>query len=250
MKKCIRCNIVFHLDERTRCLYCDALLHTVSRDDTGFGEKGEQNTARIFDFQRPVIEQLVDSRKGVEEPNQILNTQFMMGNYFRNRTFNFMYSFCRNEFKIGKKFRRPLVQPLHIASVLMLPWVVWDLIDSVLMRIFYTGYDEKCGWKYFKLGAAQEIDPERREYNKEYSALLENILTGKILFSEERFRQDAEFKKFEGKRSAYYDLCSKNTSFMKVVDLMVVWFSIAFLLFLIVSITLPYVWRLVSQLEI
>jgi len=249
MKKCIRCNIVFHLDERRRCLYCDALLHTVSRDDTGFGDKEEQDFSGIFNFQRPVIEQLADRNKG-EDPNQILNTQFMMGNYFRNRTFNFMYSFCRNEFKMGKKFKRRLVQPLHIASVLMMPWVIWNLIDSVLMRIFYIGYDEKCGWKYFKIGGAEQIDPVRREYNQEYSALLDNILTGKILFSEQRFKEVADLKRAEGKPSAYYDLCSKSTSFMKAVDLIVVWSSVAFLLSLIVSLTLPFIWHLVSRLEI
>ena len=57
MKKCNRCKIVFHTDERQRCLYCDSSLLTVGRDDTiGFRDDKDFDLNLLRRFKRNVPE--------------------------------------------------------------------------------------------------------------------------------------------------------------------------------------------------
>ena len=99
MKKCNRCKIVFHNDERSKCLYCDTTLLTVDRDDTlGFRDDKDFDPNLIGD----------DIKRGVTvlkevlsewEMGEYLRAQYVVGTYFKVRTFKFMYDFSRNHFK-------------------------------------------------------------------------------------------------------------------------------------------------------
>ena len=147
MKRCSRCKIVFHLHDRTRCLYCEALLLEVSPEDIAQG----QSPANIGGTQpvQPILQHILKSY----DAQNLAHIQLIMGNYFRARTFHTMYSFCRNEFKMGKTFKRFWIQPLNVTSFLMIPWVIYNFLDSLLIRTMYDGFCPKCGWKYKKGGS-------------------------------------------------------------------------------------------------
>ena len=68
MKKCTRCKIVFHSDERARCLYCDTTLLTVDRDDTlGFRDDKDFDPNLIGD----------DIKRGVSVLKDVSQSQLM-----------------------------------------------------------------------------------------------------------------------------------------------------------------------------
>ena len=229
-KRCEKCKITFHNEERSRCLYCDAILMSVSQDkDVNPLEVTGEDLGSL-------IELVVSNRAQFGH----LGMQYVIGNYFKTRSFRFMYYFSRNEYRIGPKFKRFWVQPLNIGSILTLPWIVIDFLDSVFMRVFYRGHCPVCNWKYPSLTAEEApLPPEKREYNIEYTRLVEDILSGKITTTEDTFRKLAMDKLKEGKRSAYFDLCSRKNKQDVVLDIATVWVSIMFITYVLVVVLLP-----------
>ena len=240
MKKCTRCKIVFHSDERARCLYCDTQLLTVERDDTlGFRDDKDFDPNLIGD----------DIKRGVTVLKEILNewemgeylrAQYVVGTYFKVRTFKFLYSFSRNHFKMGRDYKRTLIQPLNITSFLVLPWVVIDLLDSLYIRLTYNAYCAKCGWKFRQVHATQVHDPEECTYNQEYSRIVNEILSGNVHKSEGLLKEEAYRKFRAGKRSAYKDLCSRRSGMGWFMDVMCIWCSILALMILGVVASMPF----------
>lgn len=239
MKKCNRCRVVFHDEERQRCLYCDTSLLTVNRDDTvGFRD------AKDFD---PNLMGGIAASSTVQELmrdwqiNEFLRTQYMIGSYFKVRTFKFLYSFSRNQFRMGKDYKRVLAQPLNITSFLTIPWVIIDVVDSFFIRLSYNAYCHKCGWKFRQVHATQEHDATECEYNQEFSRIVDDIVSGNITKTEGRIKQDAYKKVLAGKRSAYKDLCARRSGTWWFIDVLCVWFSILIVLVIVVATTLPIV---------
>ena len=225
MKKCIRCDVVFYLNERARCLYCDTLLVATETDDPAQLRKGFYNEERL-EGEHPFVRWLLKDR-GMERHGRM---QFMIGSYFRVRTLKFMYSFSRNELKVNKDFKRFLVQPLSMMSFLTIPWVIWNVLDSVMIRFFYNTHCDRCNWKFKKYVSGQKHDREECDYNLEYSSLIEDILNGRILQTAPRFKRQAYRKVTSGKRSAYHDLFHSKKKSDELMDVLCIWFSLLLLL--------------------
>ena len=155
MKKCVKCDIIFYLDPRQYCLYCDSLLQNIGR------EVSASLAAKM-------------SRDKTLDPHQ--RTQYIVGSYFKVRSLAFIYWFNRSQMRFGKEFERVLVQPLDYTSILKLPWVIVDLIDSLFFPFVYSNYCEKCNWKYFRKSKdGKSHAPDECAYNQEYSTLIDEI---------------------------------------------------------------------------
>jgi hypothetical protein len=233
MKKCTRCNIVFHMDERSRCLYCDSLLQRTDHEDTG--STAQQYYIGRFFLAENLIKKLLDSNQ-VQDHNRV---QFLVGSYFKSRTFRFNYLLSRNEYKMGKEYARVLIQPLGAYSLLMIPWVIWDVIDTFFFRLLYNSYCPRCKCKFVRYTGQSEHDPKACEYNKEFSTVLMDIVTGTITMSESRLKWLAGQKLREGKRSAYNDLCSRKNTWSAFADVFCIWLSVCLLVYIVVMIFFP-----------
>ena len=239
MKKCSRCKVVFHNEERQRCLYCDAFLNDVDEDDTDEDILQHQPVGNI-------IEKVLKEKRALSHESM----QYLIGCYFHTRTFNFLYSFSRNEFKMGKDYRRPLVQPLSISSVLTLPWIVVILVDSLIFRIFYSSYCPECQWKYSLILSGGAHKREDCEYHKEYMNLIKEILSGRILKTEKALWDAASEKVKAGQRSAYYDLCLRENKYEGALDVACIWFSCGLLMYVIVVFKFPIMLKGVLLLQL
>ena len=243
MRECPRCQITFHLDDRTTCLYCDTLLTSVDEDRTDLDK--EVDTGFLGTAAQPVIQKVVEAH-GIKSYSRL---QFIVSSYFRTRTIHFMYAFSRNDFLMGPRFKRALIQPFHSTSLLMLPWLMTSIIDSFYCRFIYTKYCSKCGWKFFKLQKG-EHHHEECEYNREYKEVVDAILDGSMMREEARFKRLGLMKRNAGRRSAYWDLCEKKAFFSAVLDLTCIWFSICLWILLIIAIFFPWIIQGVYQIEI
>ena len=232
MKKCIKCKITFHFDDRVRCLYCNALLMQAERDDTLDVEDILAKDG--FDSEKFILKQIIRDRK----LNAYGRKEFIVGSYFRTRKFHFLYFFSRHEFMIGRKFKRLLVQPLDMSWFLKLPWIAVDLVDTLFIRLFYNSYCEKCNWKFPGFGSKHH-DKVSCEYSKEYSFVIEDILSGKIVKNEKEYADNAKIKIAAKKKSAYHDLCKEQYAFSGVIDFFCVWISVCIFIFIIVKFISP-----------
>lgn len=223
MKKCPKCQIVYHTEFRTTCLYCDCGLVSVDVYDglRAIGE-GESEYERSIDRGAIGFEYL----------------QYLLGSYFRIRSMPFYYMFSRQEYKKGEKYRRLLVQPLNYTAAIKIPWIFVNLIDTIFFRIFYHEYCPDCGYKYFRV-AGEGHDPDECAYNKEYTAIVEAIRNGGIVKDEMKFRRESQEKIKQGKRSAYKDLCSRKTKFEFFLDVATITFSIGIIHYAIARSIMP-----------
>ncbi len=243
MKECPRCKITFHLEDRGRCLYCDGLLHTVEEDKTDLNKNVDGGFGALSS--QPVIQQMIEEH-GVEAYTR---HQFIVASYFRTRTLHFMYAFSRNEFKMGAVFSRKFIQPFRITSLLMLPWLFLNIIDSLFFRISYTKYCPKCGWKFYRTERTGEHNHEECEYNREYKQVVESILAGLILKEESTFRRLGIMRRTAGRRSAYWDLCQGTNFFSSVLDVTTIWFSVCLWIIVVVAALFPWFIQLIYSLE-
>jgi len=248
MKKCLKCDLVFQLEERTRCLYCNTLLVPLDpeeepEEDQLFEEDtGGQALAR----KKAIITQMIRDRR-VKGHGRM---QYVVGSYFRTRTFHFMYCFSRNEFLMGQGFSRQLIQPLNTSHFFIIPWVFIDFIDSLLLRLIYSGYCSRCGWKYSPLTNGSSHNPHKCDYCREYSLVIEDILSGRITQSERIFRKQSFEALAAGERSAYHDLCSQNKLISMISDVFCIWFSVTLMLSFIVLALWPLISLMVRSLEL
>ena len=236
MKKCLRCKMVFNHEERARCLYCDSILMSVDQDEAQ--ELLQEKTAGGI-----ATSQLAKDR----DMSRHENMRYLVGSYFRVRTFHFLYCFSRNEFKMGKEYKRFWVQPFDITSILALPWVAVNVVDSLFFRGIHNGYCADCNWKY--LGGHLRHDPVECEYNQEYTSLVKEVFNGHIAQTEDTFQQQALEKIHQGKRSAYFDLCSRKSKYEGVLDVACIWFSCGILVYLLVLILLPLGLKIIYALS-
>lgn len=217
MRKCRRCDIVFHSDKRLNCLYCDSRLMDVD---------AEAVVVQKFD-------EATDQQPDKKEKKAVLHErmQYLVGSYFRTKTLSFLYDFSRNELKRGEKFRRFLVQPLNFTFIIKLPWLFADIIDSLFFRFLYAGYCPECGWKFKKTSQKSKHSPDECEYNREYAKVLAEILNGGIVRSERDFEEVAHKLAEGGKSSAYHDLCTAKRPYGPTMDIITILVSVAAILY-------------------
>ena len=226
MRKCLRCQIVFHSDKRLYCLYCNGRLLEADVNEI---MKAPAAVSQKEKF-------LLSSK--VETPE---HTQYLMGTYFRKKSFPFTYSLNRNQFKMGSQFAQLLVQPVDFSFFIRIPWIVINLLDSFFLRIVYSGFCQDCGWKCRKMSSQIDHSKEECEYNREYSAILQDILSGKIIRNELSYESEATQKIRAGKKSAYYKLCERTNSFVTFVDLITIFISIAIFIYIVVGLAGPLI---------
>jgi hypothetical protein len=239
MKKCLKCEIVFKDEDRKKCLYCNALLASGSEDELANLREGKNVENNVL-VGKSVVETILQGHKS----GALDRDQYLLGSYFRTRTLTFMYMFCRNEFKIGKKYKRLLIQPVNMSSLLTLPWVIVNLLDSLFFRILYNGFCERCGWKYKKGYSMHEHKKDGCEYNKEYQSIFSDIMTGQIVNREKEYKQEAIEKVFAGKKSAYYNLCTSKHFMSGIIDVTCIWFSMILILVGIICASYPIIYLL------
>jgi len=240
MKKCTRCKIVFHNDERERCLYCDTNLLTVERDDTlGFRDDKDFDPNLVGGNVKREVSVLKDVLNEWEM-GEYLRAQYVVGTYFKVRTFKFLYSFSRNHYLMGRDYKRTLIQPLNITSFLVVPWVIINMLDSLFIRLTYNAYCSTCGWKFRQVHATQLHEAEECTYNKEYSRIVNEILSGNVNKTEGQLKEDAYRKVKTGKRSAYKDLCSRRSATGWIMDVMCIWISILALMVILIAAAMPF----------
>lgn len=213
MRKCTRCNIVFHSMERTRCLYCSSILVS-----TGGGAVLDE---KPFDVFLGVSDFLKAAGHG-----ELDRKQYMVSSYFRSRTLGFMYAFCRNELRMGKTYSRFFIRPLDFSAVLSLPWFFINFLDSCFFRVLYIGFCEKCQYKYQPQGGIIGHEQNECEYCQEYNAIIQDIMTGQIALTEDKYKEQAEEKVKQGLRSAYHDLCSQRKGGDAFFDIFGIWLTI------------------------
>ena len=234
MKKCIRCDIVFYLEERLRCLYCDSILMSVPTQD-----QAVLIDDKPFDVFRGVGDFLKSAGRG-----DLDRKQYILGGYFRSRTFSSMYALCRNDFKMGKEYPRFLIRPMSFIDVLSLPWCLINLVDSVLFRFFYIGFCEKCQCKYRPRLVVVGHEKNECEYYREYTAVVRDIMTGRIAMTEAQHKQQAREKIAKGQRSAYQDLCSQKNGVHAFLDITSIWVTVCLAIYLIARLAAPVILKL------
>ena len=236
MRKCVRCNIIFHSEDRGRCLYCNTMLVLT--------EKGILLDEKPFDVFRGVADFLKSAGRG-----ELDRKQYIVGSYFRSRSFSFTYAFCRNELKMGKAYPRFLIRSLDFSALLSLPWLLVNVIDSILFRSIYVGFCEKCQHKYQPQGDIIGHEKNSCDYCLEYSVIVKDIMTGQIAKTEDQHKRRAQEDLARGQRSAYRDLCSQEKGWDVVFDVLSIWLTICLAVFLLARLLVPSLIKGFDQLQ-
>ena len=240
MRKCHKCQIVFHLDDRVRCLYCDSLLMSANDEQVASFSFG-------IDSPKSLLKDIIRDRKCLDAQGKL----HILGSYFRVRSLPFIYMFSRNELKMDKAFKRFFVQPLNMSFLLtFIPWLIIDMVDSLFFRLIYQGYCKECNWKYKQISQGQIThDPEECAYNKEYSRVIDCLLNGEIAQREEEFVDEANKKFRDGKKSAYHDLCSRKKDYQGAIDVASIWLSGCLIVYIFALLTVPFIMKGVKSLD-
>jgi len=223
MKKCVQCDIEFP-EQRMYCIYCDSPLMDAKKAETV-----------------KFIPQASVSKKAlkIDDPNSLKGMQYLVSRYFRSKSFSFLYAFSRNQFKMGKKFDRILIQPFDFSVFIKIPLVLVNIVDSFILRLIYKGYCEKCEWKCRVLSTDVDHSGEECDYNTEYGIVLEEILSGKIIKDESKLEQLADLKEKHGKRSAYHHLCSRKRDFEIFIDGISILMSVILIFYIFAKLIMP-----------
>lgn len=224
MKKCTYCDLVYNMEERIHCIYCGEPL--VDSEDQATPDVQDK---QFEDYQGiPLITQMVQTRHVHKEGRM----QYVLGSYLKHRTSRFIYLLNRNEFRLGKTYNRFFVQPVNIITWLSVPWMVYNLFDSLRIRETLDGFCEACGWKYKRQWKNAPHNPGECEYCQDYNIVIDDILSGRITMTEKDHVRRAAEKAKAGKKSAYRELCFERKFFPIALDVASAWISV--LLFVVV----------------
>ena len=116
----------------------------------------------------------------------------------------------------------------------MIPWAVINVIDSLFFHLRYRTYCPSCKWKY--AGRSVRHDPRDCAYNREYTLVINAILTGFIARIEPTFQSQAMAEVKRGQRSAYLDLCTHKNKYEKALDIASICFSCGLILYVIMAV--------------
>jgi len=247
MKKCPHCKIVFHHPDRTHCLYCDTILAILSEDDPlddtiAFLSKEDDSVVLLSNDIKPLEHAIRDKDTLGQE-----NIRYLIGNYFKSRTFYYFHVLSRNELKMGKEYKRFFIQPFNFVFLMMIPWAVINVIDSLFFHLKYRTYCPICKWKY----AGQSVRHDAREcaYNREYTLVINAILTGFIARIEPTFQSQAMAEVKRGQPSAYHDLCVRKNRYEKALDVVCLCFSCGLMLYVLMALLVPLITKFFASLS-
>lgn len=238
MKKCIKCQTT-EPDDQIRCRYCNTtLIKSEGKDDS-------------FDFMN-LSKRQSQPEKNVLRTLRIGDHQYMryiVGSYFHKRNFFFLYKLSRNDFKMGRRFRRKFIEPITFGVFLRIPWFFINVVDSLIVRSLYRYFCDVCGWKCSKSSKGKGHDPAECEYNQECYHLIKAILLGRIGAEEEQLREESIKKIKKGKKSAFHDLHSKEKqTFWAITDFACLALSLGILASPLIIFLLPLMPSLIEWL--
>ncbi|OGX07071.1 MAG: hypothetical protein A2Z88_11315 [Omnitrophica WOR_2 bacterium GWA2_47_8] len=239
MKKCRNCKIVFHHPDRVRCLYCETPLVVLEDNDPvddaiAFLSTEDDAPPVLLSTDIRPLEQVIRGRE--PRPKE---ARVVIGNYFKSRTFYFFYGLSRNELKMGQVYKRFFVQPFNLAFFLMIPWAVINVVDSLFFHLRYKMYCPVCKWKY--TGRSATHDPRECAYNREYTLVINAILSGFIARIEPTFHSQAMAEVKRGQRSAYHELCTHKNKFEKSLDIASLCFSCGLITYFTMAVLVPLI---------
>ena len=119
----------------------------------------------------------------------------------------------------------------------MIPWVVINVVDSLFFHLSYRRYCPTCKWKY--AGRHDRHDPKECAYNREYTLVINAILTGFIARIEPTFHAQAMAELKRGQRSAYLELCAHKNRHEKAWDIASICFSCGLIAWAILAVFIP-----------
>ncbi len=233
MRRCYKCLSEYPDDGVVRCIHCDTLLVAVDENELAYFKRDEPEAGNS----------LVNRNRRIGDHGHML---YILGSFFKNRTFVFSYSLSRNDMKLGKGYQRLLVQPLNFSVLFKIPWIFINILDSFLFRFIYEDCCEKCN---YKIRSRKEHSNESCEYNQEYFRIILEVLSGRIGFTEKAIQEKALEKIAAGRRSAYYDLRFRKALFERVMDAVCVVISVGIIFGLIVYLLFPMVKILFMRAE-
>jgi len=232
MKKCPRCETVFS-DQHLVCMYCECQLFDEAALTAINHDEQEYFKEKVFNFD---LEKMTPYMK-----------EFVVANYFLRRSFFFSYQFCRQEMKMGKTFRRFLIQPFNASFLIRWPWLIVNFFDSFYFQLVYGGYCPKCNCKFKKFFESNvEHDMNECAYNQEFAAVVVEIFSGYIFSKEKDFKQRALEKTKIGLKSAYTDLKSRNKEIETLVDILTIGLSLCLYFYLFALFAIPFVGKYVD----
>lgn len=234
--------MTFGLNERTHCLYCDSFLVTSREEDDVEAGGLFENVAG------DVLLKEIIRYEYIAGPDYKYH---VIASYFKTRSLPFVYSICRHEYLMDRKFSRMFVQPIGVGYFIsFIPWIIINFFDSVFVHLAYRRFCPECECKYaLKYGATDKHNSEECEYNKEYAQVIFSILSGHILKNEEEFQKKAAQKIKLGRKSAYHVLCSAKRRYQNTIDVACVWLSCTSLIGLIVWFSYPAAVFVINNLD-
>ncbi len=247
MKKCRYCKVVFHHPGRMRCLYCGTILKVLS-DDEPLGDavaflSQEDDTTVVLSNDTGSLGKVIREKDTLRPED----ARYAIASYFKSRTFYFFYWLSRNELKMGKGYKRFFIHPFNAFFFLMIPWAVINVADSLFFHLRYRRYCPTCKWKY--AGRSAGHAPRECAYNREYTLVINAILTGFIARLEPTFHGQADAEVKRGQRSAYLELCTHNNKHEKALDIASICFSCGLITYVLIA-TVVYCSRNLSRLPI
>jgi len=230
MKYCPNCSKFFR-EQIMTCQSCDGSLNEVDLTHALQLTKKESFRKRITGYDE---NRLHDSYK-----------QYHIRSYLKNRSLFLDFDLFKNRLKHGKRLKRFFIAPVHLTSVLNLPWFIFNIINTNLFHLNFTEFCPKCNCKCIP----GQHDQGTCDYNLEYFNILNDILSGRILENKEIYMHYAAEKRMKGLRSAYNDLFRRNIYWEIFWDLLSIGFSIMLWIFVAVNVSFPMFMVLVQRLQ-
>ena len=230
MKKCPRCKVVFKDDAQFHCLYCEGSLMSAHDVDFVEDEQASSGMAKAMASAKELTfnEKLTHDRK-----------DYLMGTFFRGSTFLSSFRFNLNDLKKGKEYKRFLIRPMDISSVIKIPWIFVNVIYSAFFYLLPKKYCPTCGWKYISSHGETKHDKDECLYNQEYNLIEEEVFSGKVFVDLDPIRQISDARIKQGKPSALRDLLKRNLRWEKSLDLVAILASIIIYVYILTLLAMP-----------
>ncbi|MDP8265753.1 MAG: hypothetical protein P9M07_02270 [Candidatus Aceula meridiana] len=214
---CPRCNVSFDAEKLSKCIYCDGAL-----------------------FERDIFKRKATEKIVIQDREVLTHERksYLLGVFFRRRTFLTSFLFSLNDMKSGQSRKRFWIQPMSMSGFIKLPWFLINFFCSIIFYFSYQGYCKVCDMKYVPISGEGHCKDDC-EYNQEYNQIVQSLFCGKIFIGLKSLEEAALERTNHGKRSAYFDLMRGNVLVEKFLDILSIWITMAFYIYLIVIIVMP-----------
>ncbi len=230
MKLCRACQL-FYQEQIMACQNCKAVLPEVTLSE-----------ALEFTRQLSFSARISGKDKGdLSDPS----TQHHIRSYLKNHSLFLDYDLHKNQLRHGRESTRFFIAPLNLTCLFNLPWFFFNVVNTNLFHMQFTGYCPKCNSKI----NPQHHSAKECDYLKEYFHILDDILNGRIVSQKPVYEHYAQECRRKNVKSAYDDLFCRPVRWEIFFDLMSIGLSLAFWIYLAVNISWPMFNVLLQQLH-